>query len=263
MAKKRNVSRKAPLKAFPSESEKDSQASVTRLFDKYYYEILLGDHDGGGALPGGWHKVFAYVQRKDVLKRTVQLRQKFFAAASRKKKISALLDYTASMLNILRLGALDDEWVRLGLRIVRMNITDRRISLETRKQLRGALTDLLVKCIPSLKGKKDRPPNAVLMVAYESELSRLEGRIRKRYNSWALRKADLQEMYPEARYPFVSDRFFENMRTMKNREIVLNVLAYKYNREPTVLRDWVYEAKREQKKRNSWFYRLVDMVELV
>ncbi|MCM8778663.1 MAG: hypothetical protein NC834_02595 [Candidatus Omnitrophica bacterium] len=59
------------------------------------------------------------------------------------------------------------------------------------------------------------------------------------------KKMDLRELYPEEHYGFIDESLINRFVGLPNREIALHILAYKYNRKPSVIRDWISKAKRD------------------
>ncbi len=238
-------------------SELESERFIKRLFKENLYEVLdMGYFDETNIKLQKFNK-WAKEYYDSAMQYCIDLRRELITEISPLKKVIKVLRYPYRLCPILKTGALKDGWVQKGIKVIRLLLVDKSIPIEMRKTLKNILETIFVSMLPSLKGQKDKPLNNKLLSAYNIELKRLNNKIKKSYINISLKTLNLRELYPKDRYPFISERLLTKFQGLSKREIAQYILAYKYSREPSVIRDWIAKAKKKDRDINSLFRYLI------
>jgi hypothetical protein len=167
------------------------------------------------------------------------------------KQIEKMLLYPHQVCPHLKILSLYDEWVIASLKIYGHLISSNLVSIENKKKIKECALNIFRRIFPDLKGHKEKPDDFSIIANYEFELRRLKNKLKKRYRNIFTKKMDLKDLYLTGGEPFLTVRYktfvnehlLDKFKNLSKREIALYLLAYKYNKEPTVIRDWISKAK--------------------
>ena len=269
MAKKKQKSQSNIQKAFPFsaeiikgaaerlKSELESEEFIKILFRENLCEVLDISYFDETNIKLQKFNNWAKKYYDSAMQYCIDLRRELIIEVSPLKKIIKVLHYPYRLCPILKTGALEDKWVQKGIKVIRLLLIDKSIPIKIRKGLKNILESIFVSMIPNLKGQKDKPLNNTLLSEYEIELRRLADRVHKSYRNLNTKKLTLKDLYPKDKYSFISERLLTKFQDLSKREIAQYILAYKYSREPSVIRDWIAEAKKKDKEINLLFRYLI------
>ncbi len=199
-----------------------------------------------------------------------QLRKLIIQEPSPHKRMSYFLDYPRHICPILKTQSLRDSWVQESLEVHGRLIASRRVPIEQRELLKKTASHILNSILPSLQGKVrlEKPDDLVILSRFEYELGRLSDlKPRSKYRNPAVRKLEIRKLYrelpsiptlklPQTKpYDFVTEQLLDKWKDASKRKIATHVLAYQFDCEPTVARDWIAKARKNSKKLTDLYQR--------